>query len=159
MKMCSSCGTVKEDTEFFSVATSRSGGVPKLVADCKPCYSDRMKRSRGKNWLRGSVRSAVQSAKDRTTHHGLPFSVTINDCWQLRARQRNKCVLSGLEFEKSETGVARMLSPSLDRIEPSKGYVAGNIRFILHALNAMKGSGTDVELIVICRAVLERAGA
>jgi hypothetical protein len=43
-------------------------------------------------------------------------------------------------------------SPSIDRIIPTLGYTKGNCRFILHALNALKGSGTDEQALAIAGA-------
>lgn len=50
-----------------------------------------------------------------------------------------------------------MWSPSLDRKDPNKGYTEENTRLILNGLNALKSTGTDEELIEICRAVMENA--
>lgn len=65
------------------------------------------------------------------------------------------CALSKLPFRPvEEKGKATMFSPSLDRIDPGGGYTRGNVRFILHGLNTMKGKSSDTDLISVCRAVM-----
>lgn len=39
-----------------------------------------------------------------------------------------------------KSNYARTLSPSVDRIDPSEGYVKGNIRWITHSQNSRLGS-------------------
>lgn len=75
----------------------------------------------------------------------------------LMADQNELCALSGLPFERSGvSGVKHARSPSLDRIEPSMGYVIGNVRFLCDGLNSAKSTGTDEQLIALCRAVVEK---
>lgn len=49
-----------------------------------------------------------------------------------------------------------MRSLSIDRVKPELGYTQDNVRFILHCLNAMKGNGTDGQVLEICKLVAER---
>jgi hypothetical protein len=57
---------------------------------------------------------------------------------------------------RSETG-KRGPSPysvSIDRIKHHVGYYPHNCRFVLHAVNTMRGSGTDAEMNLIARALI-----
>jgi hypothetical protein len=58
-----------------------------------------------------------------------------------------KCAITGIPFSGAEDapGRRRPWVPTLDRIDPSKGYVAGNVRLICCAANiALNDWGDDV---------------
>lgn len=60
------------------------------------------------------------------------------------------CELSGLPFSTIKIGSRRPFLPSLDRIKPELGYVPGNVRIVLWALNcAMSTWGLDVLLDIV----------
>lgn len=119
---------------------------------------DNQTRWRKENPLKRSIITAFAKARARAAKKGVPFDIPRGTTRVLFDRCEGRCELSGIEFKPSETGVCSVYSPSLDRIDPSKGYVLGNIRLILHGLNAMKGEGTDEQLIEICRAISRRQG-
>lgn len=72
---------------------------------------------------------------------------------ELIEKSGQRCALSGLPFRN---GGLNPYSPSLDRIKPELGYVPGNVRVILHGLNSLKSTGTDEDVVAICRAVVEK---
>jgi hypothetical protein len=64
------------------------------------------------------------------------------------------CPVLGMKLESGEgRGCHLPSSPSLDRIDPSKGYRRGNIRVISYRANQLKSNATLEEL----RAVLADA--
>lgn len=94
---------------------------------------------------------AINRAKKR----GIPYDPDLLE-WAA-VRYTGKCELTGLEFRPNRghgCGPAPF-SPSIDRIDPALGYTKGNCRFILHALNALKGAGTDEDAITIAKAFVE----
>ncbi len=80
----------------------------------------------------------------------LPF--TLTDEWA-RARWTGKCELTGIPFVV-EGKHGKFFSPSLDRIDPKLGYVDGNCRFILFAVNTLKGVGTDEDMMLVARGLV-----
>lgn len=73
--------------------------------------------------------------------------------WVL-ARWTGRCEITGLEFKKGNRRGPSVYSPSIDRIDQSKGYLQSNCRFILFAINAMRGSGGDSDIGIIARAIV-----
>lgn len=74
------------------------------------------------------------SAKARAAMKGIPFEITIED---VRTAWTDTCpvLLIPLKFN---VGAAGPDSPSIDRIDNSKGYVPGNIAIVSNLFNSMK---------------------
>jgi hypothetical protein len=96
-------------------------------------------------------------ARDRAKTKGIEFTLTKE--WAL-ATYTGRCAVTGYPFElrpfRGKTG-ARSLSPSIDRIDPDKGYTPDNCRFVLWAVNAFKFTSSDVEMVELAQAIV--AGA
>lgn len=91
-------------------------------------------------------------AHARAKQKQLPFNLTRE--WAL-ATWTGRCAITGLEFDLTSQGKGpKQRSPSIDRIIPELGYITHNCRFILHCVNAMKGTGTDADVYDIARAIL-----
>lgn len=83
----------------------------------------------------------------------LDFSISIEYTWNLFLKQNRKCALSGIDLMfnqsiKDTTGTA-----SLDRIEPSQGYIEGNVQWVHKEINEMKWDKTQTDFIDFCRLV------
>ena len=97
---------------------------------------------------------------------GIYFSdeITIDYLWSLFRIQEAKCALSGLEIflnpKWSNKGIKQSgivtQTASLDRIDNSKGYEIGNVRWVHKDLNFMKGGLSDEDFIFLCREVYKR---
>ncbi len=107
---------------------------------------------------------AASSAIHRADKAGLP----VDEAWMLSApdqirRQDYRCALTGLSFNvddenlKTKGAGGTHFAPSPDRIDPPKGYVEGNVRWVLWAVNRAKGEMPEALFIKICRAVVSRA--
>lgn len=105
--------------------------------------SEACRRYRLKHPDRVRLQLLVNNAKIRATKHGVPFSLTVADISIPEC-----CPVFGVTFSRP-TGRARGpgdYSPSLDRIDPALGYVAGNIRVISYRANRISNDATVGEL-------------
>lgn len=94
---------------------------------------------------RGRLAIMVHHAKKRAAERGLPFDITFED---LSIPERCPLLDIPITFGKGKTHAG---SPSLDRIDPSLGYVRGNVWVISYRANAIKhdANADELELIAI----------
>lgn len=102
---------------------------------CKTCNSNRVKSYRPE-W------KMHQRAKMRSKENGREFSIEVSDIVI-----PDVCPILGIELNMNsgKSGAYRN-SPSLDRIDNSKGYTKNNIQVISQLANAMKCHATNEEL-------------
>lgn len=81
------------------------------------------------------------SAKSRANKKGREFSIELSDI-----TVPTTCPVLGTP----------MVSPSLDRIDSSKGYVKGNVRVISKRANMLKNNATIEELTLVLRDLKRR---
>jgi hypothetical protein len=113
---------------------------------CPACNSSRVKArtTQQKMWAR---------AKSRAQTKGLEFDLVVEDIVI-----PTHCPIMGvaLEVHKGKSGAYKS-SPSLDRIDNSKGYTKDNVWVISQLANAMKGSATPSEMETFALWVLTRS--
>lgn len=94
----------------------------------------------------------LRSRRNEAKIKNIPFNLT--DEWAC-ARWTGFCEITGIKFRLNGKKGPHPFSPSLDKIDPKKGYVQDNCRFILWGCNAIKGVGTDEDMYEIARAITE----
>jgi len=90
---------------------------------------------------RDDVGVILNRARQRAKTRGLPFNLSRCDIII-----PDECPVLGLELMRAKGGKAAPNSPSLDRIDPDKGYVFGNVRVISYRANVMKSNASADEL-------------
>lgn len=96
---------------------------------------------------------ALTNASNRSAKKGFSFDLTREWCEQTWT---GLCAVSGLPFVfGSQTHFP--FAPSIDRIDSSKGYTQDNCRFVLFAVNSLKGTGTDEQMLSIAQAIVARS--
>lgn len=93
----------------------------------------------------GIKKRMIRSARSRSLKLNIPFNITIDDIIIPKF-----CPILGIELSHSEDRKnGNMSSPSIDRINPSKGYIKGNIIVISCRANSLKNGG-DLYFISKC---------
>lgn len=94
----------------------------------------------------------LQSRRIEAEAKGLPYNLTNE--WASK-RWTGRCEITGVSFEPNMKKGPWPFSASLDRINPKRGYTRNNSRFILWGCNALKGVGTDENMIEIAKAIVK----
>lgn len=123
-RRCTRCEIVKPYSEYHS---SRSGTDGKMCV-CKTCRLLTAKIQHKNNPL---DRRMLHNARGRAKKKGLEFNLELSDVLIPKI-----CPVFQRPIE----------SPSLDRIDSSKGYVKGNVRVISRRANILKNNATMEEL-------------
>lgn len=86
-------------------------------------------------------RRMLYAAKNRAKRLDREFDIYLKDvvCPSV-------CPILGIPLIKGE-GRQHSASPSLDRIDSTKGYIKGNVQVISQLANTMKGAATPEQLV------------
>ena len=90
------------------------------------------------------ARMRLHGAKARARKFNLPFDLDFE--WMME--RMDKCAVTNIPFELERTGEKqRSFAPSIDRIDPQKGYTKDNCRMVIGMYNRAKGEGTDEDVM------------
>ena len=156
-KVCSRPKCKQHNPQPLSEFSKKRDTKDGLQFKCKSCnkeYDDN--RCPFKRWF--------ASKKGRVKADGVEFTIEPEDIPGVKIRRfkvRGKwiyetteypkvCLVMGTELDWGQNG-NQPNSPSLDRIDPTKGYVKGNVMMMSDLANRMKQNATPEELTQFCR--------
>lgn len=140
MKACIKC---KEDLPLSSF-TKHSKNKDGLQGSCRECN-----KKSSKEWNANNKDSLIlKRLKERSIKKGLDFDLTIEDI-----KVPLKCPVFGFELQRNHK-IPLFNSPSVDRIDPTKGYTKDNIQILSQLANVMKNSANPEQLIQFANWVL-----
>lgn len=150
-KICILCKQEKDSYDFPKNKRAKDG----LHSYCIICN-----RQKSLNYIRTNPEARkrrradirkmmIEAAQSRAVKKGLDIDIVYTDILV-----PDECPVFKQPIRKSK-GKANEFSPSLDRIDNSKGYIKGNIQVISNKANAMKGNSTIPELIQFAKWVLK----
>lgn len=100
------------------------------------------------------AKDLIRHAKRRAEQKGVPFDLDDYEN-EIQARiNLGTCELTGFRFNL-DCG-RTWDSPSLDRINPTEGYVFSNIRVVCHAVNSAMGDWGENTLIAMAMAIMDK---
>lgn len=154
-RYCDQCGTKKDLSEF---PTYNNKGKIYHRYDCESCFNpskhyqdnretilQRAADDRRKN----PEKFMFRAARNRAKRDGIEFSIVVEDI-----KIPDKCPVFDIPLKVNRIENGRRDSPSLDRIDPSKGYTKDNIQVISNFANIMKQNATADELLAFARWVV-----
>jgi hypothetical protein len=168
MKKCTKCLIEKAVSEFYKSKSCEDG----LTYSCKSCFLSyrNSKREEARVYMSNlrEVKRDEINAKKREYWNKQDFRKKL--ICQVRARAKTRGFEFNLELEDipyTETCplLGCKLVPgtqhdyeythSLDRIDPTKGYIKGNVWVMSKKANSMKNNATKEELILFAENVLK----
>jgi hypothetical protein len=105
------------------------------------------------------VVDALRAAKRRAKKRGLEFSLEVIDVLNRHADCKGCCEVSGIAFDlaKSMDHWRRPMAPSIDRIDPKRGYTPDNVRLVIYAVNAAMNEWGLELFLKVARAAAKKA--
>ncbi len=167
-KYCIAC---KEEvsTSLFAINRANSDG---FQSRCKSCdnfrqairrlsksaeikaYAVKYQQERRKNDPSYRLQMLLNASKQRANNKDRQHTLTLQDLKDLWPLD-NKCPVFGFEFEWNSAGF-RETSPSIDRIDSTKGYTRCNVQIISWKANRIKAHATAEELEIVSKYMKER---
>lgn len=142
---CSQCGEAKPRSSF-----AKTGYRGSYRTVCKECRNVEAREYNTVRRASTTLRSSrlLASAKTRSQKHKLPFDLDRD--WVQKRLDCGMCEATSIPFDMSTR--RGWNTPSLDRINPAKGYTKNNTRLVLFALNAACGEWGEERLLEIVSA-------
>lgn len=151
-KQCTKCGVTKPLSSFGRDKNRRDGARSR----CKQCLAELERLRYGNNRLQYQFKYLLARSKERAKDKNLPHDIDID---YLRSIATEYCPYQGVKLRWAdesadiEFGAHSPNSPSIDRIDSSKGYVRGNVVIVSHRANSIKNNATEQELIDMGRRI------
>jgi hypothetical protein len=92
----------------------------------------------------------LNNARQRSVKHNMLYDLEVE--WLVNKMKGGRCELTNIDFDYGEN----RLRPSLDRINPHKGYTMTNCRLVLKIMNFWKLDYTDNEIYEVAKAFVEK---
>lgn len=145
MKVCRKCGLEKSVQNFWRNSATKDG----LALDCIECskahWKERITREQRDRYIERQKRYdqvnikdyLLRQARKRAKENGVECTLRARDIPDVP----EKCPITHVKLVKN-TGKWSHDSYSLDRKDPSKGYIPGNVAIISWKANSLKSNLT-----------------
>ena len=140
-KRCGVCDDVKPFEDF-----RKGKGSFGRSYYCKACDSKRVYKAPDRR------KCLLNSVKSRAKKNKLPFNLDIDDIVLPEV-----CPILGIKLEFNKV-ICKDNSYSIDKIDPSLGYVKGNIQIISFRANTMKSNATLEEIEMLYKYLMKEQG-
>ena len=135
-KECRICKENKPITDFYLRADSNT-----FRTECRPCQNKLLSKDRA---TIGSPRHCyilLRDARKRAKSRRMRCDITTEELAEIAL---DTCPVLGIKLEVG--GDSWQNSPTLDRIDNTKGYVKGNVIMVSHLVNTIKNRATPSQI-------------
>lgn len=122
------------------------------LRQCVKCRKNKPKEKHKKFSLENKQRNWFWSkVRSHAFERGIDVEIDFDYILDLFKKQNGQCALTGIDIEFPYIKDHRKHgNGSLDRIDSSKGYVEGNVRWVLKDINLMRNNHSDQTFIDLC---------
>jgi len=121
-----------------------------LINEANNCGCNR----RRENFVGKLGKTMFSRFKRNAKKRGISFEVDMEYLWKLYEDQGGKCALTGLPIIFGEKSVDSSTA-SIDRIDSTKGYIAGNLQWVHKDINCMKWNIPQDKFIEFCKLAVD----
>ena len=162
---CKECSTCKQLLPFSSFTKNKANKKDGLQYHCRICDNERQQKRRvdkkeemqsygreyrikNKNNFEFRLQGLLNASRSRAKEKNRENTLVMQDLKELFPVD-GKCPVFGFNLEWNGNGF-RETSPSIDRIDSSRGYTKDNIQIISWKANRIKGYATveDLETVL-----------
>jgi len=147
-KICTQCSVEKELKDFPKLYSKRKDGTPVgdgHRANCRTCENKRRK----KTYDTKPITRMMMNTKARAHQRNIEFNLEYEDI-----KITKVCPILEVPFEIG-TKDSYAFSPTIDRIDPNKGYIKGNIKVISMLANKMKNNATKEQCQAFAKNIIK----
>lgn len=156
-RCCAICHQIKHPIrEHFSVAKYYPNGGFTWDKRCKLCKNahNREQNLKYRKDAAQFIRTKFPSYRCRALEQDLAFNLTAEYLIKQWEKQQGLCFYTAQKIDFNNVSPNRNsphhLTPSLDKMDPKKGYIIGNVVWCAHRINTMKNDHTYDQFIEMC---------
>lgn len=151
LRKCRVCGLEinnEDDLKLFVKFDRNKHGYQNYCKKCANKYNMNIRHEKKFKYMTDIKRFECKK-------RGLPFDLDHEYLESLWEQQGGLCAISGIEMTPPNSSSAFEIAASLDRIECDKGYIKGNVRWILNCINMLKQKRDDAFIYYIVEAIVK----
>lgn len=137
----------------------KSSITPKCCStECKKKFDTDYVRNKNNSSFEQKLASQVRGIKSRCKKEKIEFNIDTPFILNLFNKQSKKCKKTGIPFVLNncdQSGGKSPWGPSIDKINPNKGYTKDNIQLVCLMYNFCKGVWSDEEVKQFCKKVIQ----
>lgn len=152
---CSACGKIlPADSEHFY---RKKNGI--LSSECRDCFRQRSSRNQKTCHHAGGadyhLSYIMRGTRQRARKAGLECEIDTEFLKILLKKQTGLCAITKVPLTFTKGLGHAPTNASIDRIDPTKGYIKDNIQLVAYRVNIMKSNLSIDELVAWCALIVK----